>query len=229
MNNFNLAKPDLKLEVKVDQFNGFLRDFSKRLASSATMQQVVDYEVGRVLERSIELTGKANKAKMRSRIAELRMITLNGKRIPLMNKKSGRWQRFPDAQWAAINSRKREMLALMLGARGLSAQSWYLLAQQIGQKVEATNYVKAALPTKRYAAAAVQNNVSFSRNTNKAGIYSLEITNKMPILRFNPPKGLAALFSAIAGRIRYFKDNLRTGVFNDAKAVAAKYGGIKVV
>jgi hypothetical protein len=228
MGSFNLAKPDIKLEVKIDQFSGFLRDFEKRLAGSATMQQITDFEVSRVLEKAIKETGKADVAKMRSKIAGLRMITLHGKRIPLMNKKSGRFQRFPDTKWAQITSRKQVMLDLLLQARGLSARSWYILAKQLGFEVAAPNYVKAALPSKRRAIAAFENDVSFTRHKTKAGNYGLLIVNKMPILRFNPPSGLAALFTAIAGRIGYFKKNLSKGVFDDARASAAKYRGIQI-
>lgn len=228
MGSFNLVKPDLKLEVKIDQFSGFLKEFERRLEGAATMQQITDFEVSRVMEKAISETGKADKAKMRDRIAGLRMITLDGKRIPLMNKKTGRFQRFPDATWAQITAKKKIMLDLLLQARGLSAQSWYLLALKLGYAVKAPAYVKAALPSKRRAALAVQNNVSIERVRTAKGNYGVEITNKMPILRFNPPAGLAALFTAIAGRIGYFKKNMAKGVFDDAKAVAAKYKGIQV-
>lgn len=228
MGSFNLVKPDLKLEVKIDQFSGFLKDFEKRLAGAATMQQITDFEVSRVLEKAIKETGKADEAKMRDRIAGLRMITISGKRFPLMNKKTGRFQRFSDATWAKITMRKQIMLDLLLRARGLSAQSWYLLALKLGYEVKCPAYVKAALPVKRQLMLAVENNVSIERVRTAQGNYGVEITNKMPILRFNPPAGLAALFTAIAGRIGYFKKNMAKGVFDDAKATAAKYKGIQV-
>jgi len=192
------------------------------------MQQITDYEVSRVLERAITLTGKADKAKIGSKIAGMRMITLDGKRIPLMNKRTGRWMHFSDAKWAAINAKKKQDLARLIAARGLSAQSWYLLALQLGFEVKAPAYVKGAIPSKREAIAANKANVSFTRHNSGQGNYGLEIVNKMPILRFNPPAGLAALFSAIAGRIGFFRKNLEKGVFDDATKAAAKYRGIQV-
>lgn len=225
----NDYRRDIKLEYKIDEFSGFLRDLSRTLKTSATMQQITDYEVSRIMEKAVQFTGKADIAKMRSKIGGLRIIDLEGKKQPLYNKKTGRPQRFRNDVWAKIQAKRALMLSLLLQARGLSAQSWYRLARLIGFEVKAPAYVKSALPYKRRAVGSVNANVSIIRSGIGSGKYGLEITNRMPKLQFHPkPAGLNALFSAISGRIGFFKRNLSKGVFKDAAATAAKYRGISV-
>jgi mRNA-degrading endonuclease RelE of RelBE toxin-antitoxin system len=219
---------DIKLDVKIDEFNGFLRDLKRKLARNATMRQVTDYEASRVMEKAVKETGKADELKIRARVGSMRVVyNVNGKTWALFNKKTGRAQHFRDSDWEAINDKKAKILAFRLKARGLSAQSWYRLAQLIGYDVKAPAYVKNALPSKRRAAAAMAGNVAIQRHESENN-YVLEVTNKMPILQFHPPGGYAALFAALAGRIGYFKTNLAKGVFDDAAKTAAKYKGISV-
>ena len=55
------ARRDTELEINVDAFNGALRDMSRRLSNVTTMERVVDYEVGRIVNKAIRLTTKATK------------------------------------------------------------------------------------------------------------------------------------------------------------------------
>lgn len=220
---------DVQLTAKTQEFSGFLRDLEKKLTQGTTMRQVTDYEVAKVLEMSVELTGKADEAKIRSAVGGLKVITLNGKKQGLFNKKRGQFQHFGDALWGKITRQRKLILHRKLLAVGLTKQSWWLIAQLMGYDVKAPNYVKTALPSRGRSKINPWRNVSIRRDEPKNGRYGIEIWNRMPLLDVpHGPQGVRAFFAAIAGRIGFFRRNLSKGVYDDAKKVAAKYPGIKV-
>lgn len=220
---------DVRLTAKTVEFSGFLKDFERKLNGTYTMQQIVDGEVAKVLEGALRLTGKASRDKMRSKIGGLKVITLGGKKQGLFNKKRGQYQRFSDAKWAEITTQKKVLLALLFGAIGLTKQSWYLLAQLMGYNISTPDFVIKALPSKHRSAVNSLGNVKIVRTKIGTANYGIEITNKMPVLDVpHGPQGIRAFFSALAGRIGYFKKSMALGVFNDAAQVAKRYPGIKV-
>lgn len=217
---------DIFLDVKAEEFSGFLKSLERKLAGAATIQKVTDSEVSKILERAIAITGKANELKLRSKVGGLRIITIDGKRQPLYNNKTGRPQRFPNGTWSLINTVRHEYLMRLLAARGLAAQSWYLLAHKLGYDVKAPDFVKQAIPSRNRKIHL--RNVSVSRGKTGAGNYTLTIENNMPIIDVPAVNGRRAIFAAIAGRANYFIQNLYHGVFSDASEVAKKYKGIIV-
>ena len=64
MASFGLVKPDVLLEIKIDQFSAFVRELTQRLGDTSNMQKVIDYEVGKVMERAVQLTSKASPFKI---------------------------------------------------------------------------------------------------------------------------------------------------------------------
>ncbi len=220
--NFAQHKQDLKLEVKIGQFSDFCRDLQAALGGSRTMQQVIDHEVARILEKAVRLTDKADRGKIETRVKNRASFKIGDTKW--VTNYRGKAQHVPDRVWFLIEAKRQRSLVRKLKKIGLSKQSWYLLAQRAGFKINVPSYVKNA-----YARFKGDNgaNIGVQRYPQN-GNYGIAIQNKMPILRFSPPGGYAALFSAIAGRNSFFRRNIKEGVFNDMKKVAAKYPGLLI-
>ena len=92
---FGLATPDRNLEWKFDDFSAFCRELQQKLGSTVTLEQVIDAEVGKVLERTIEATGKADIGKIQKKWDTKRAVTLqDGTRQGLYNRKTGKSRAF---------------------------------------------------------------------------------------------------------------------------------------
>jgi len=211
---------DLTLEVEVDRFNRCLADMQKALGSTRNMQEVVDHEVGRIVNQAIKKTKKATIRSIRRSQLETRPpwrtydIGNGMKKYNLEN-------RYPDAVWARIQGRIKESLTLKYNARELARRVWVEVLNKLGQKVEATGQAQKA-QSKNFVAASAAG----VERTRGEGNYAVAIENSFGKNRW---VGAAqALFGAIAGRRRFFLQNVAKGVFKDLKSVAAKYPGMEV-
>jgi len=222
---FKLATPDKGLTLKTEEFSNYLRELRAELGKGTTMKTIIDHEVARVLEKTIEDTEAADRTKIRERQKNRTTFKIDGRNWTTRNYQTGQAWRVPNAIWREIQAKRQRALRRKLGKVGLAKNSWYLLAEKLGQAVRAPGYVKNAKATIFNSGGA--NNVSVIRQGDGSN-YGLTIINKMPILRFNTVKGLQALFGAMAGRIGAFRQNLKRGVFEDAAKIAKKYKGIKV-
>jgi hypothetical protein len=210
---------DLTLEVEVDRFNRCLADMQKALGNTHAMQQVVDHEVGRIVNQAIKKTKKATiRSIKRSDEARPPWRTYD---LGRGMKKYNLENRYPNAVWGKIQSRMRESLNRKYSARELARRVWVEVLNKLGQKVEATGQAQKA-ESKNFVAASAAG----VKRTNGTGNYAVEIENSFGKNRW---VGAAqALFGAIAGRRRFFLQNVAKGVFNDLKTVAAKYPGMEV-
>lgn len=210
---------DLTLTVEVDRFNRCLADMQKALGNTHTMQQVVDHEVGRIVNQAIKKTKKATiRSIKRSDEARAPWRTYD---LGNGMKKYNLENRYPNAVWGKIQSRMRESLNRKYNARELARRVWVEVLNKLGQKVEATGQAQKA-QSKNFVAASAAG----VKRTNGTGNYAVEIENSFGKNRW---VGAAqALFGAIAGRRKFFLQNVAKGVFNDLKTVAAKYPGMEV-
>ena len=214
---------DFGLEVKFDEFSAFCRNLAEKLGDATTLQTVIDYEVAKILEKTISLTGKADRNKIQSRVKNRTSFMIGDKRWVTRDWKTGQGWRLPDAVWMAVEAKRARSLVRKLNKIGLSKNSWWLLAQKAGFIIEVPAYVASA----RAQFQDVTTNVSVIRQT-LDGNYGIQIENRMPILRFDPVGGTQALFAAVAGRINFFKKNVQHGVFKDIESIAQKYPGLIV-
>ncbi len=213
------ARKDTELEINVDAFNGALRDMSRRLSNTTTMQQVVDYEVGRIVNKAIRLTTKATKLSIkRSDAARPPWRTYD---LGRGRKKYYLENRYPNAIWAKIQARLRESLALKYNARELARRVWAEIVKKLGQKLEATAQTQSARSGTFQAASAA--GVERFRGTNS---YGVEIENSYGKNRW--VNASQALFAAIAGRRKQFEGNVARGVFDDLKKVEKQYPGLTI-
>lgn len=211
---------DVRLNAKVGDFNLAMNQMQAKLRSSGiTMQQIIDFEVGRILEKALSGTKAATKASISASIE---------KRPPWRTYDLGRGQKkykltnhYPDPIWALIEARLAASLKAKLNARGYAKQTWWELAQVLGVKIAAPGYVQAA----SVAGHTNRENVGAER-MNSDGKYTLYIENTSPLLRFTDAK--QAFFSAVAGRVKYIQRNLALGVFNDLSQVAKRFPGLVV-
>lgn len=185
-----------------------MKEMQARLKNNATMPRIVDYETAKVAEGAMKRTDTATAQSIRKNHTAQEWVTLNGKRYKLAN-------RFPRQLWAALSSKRKASLARKLAARGLAKQTWLNIAQLLGFDISAPGFVKAA----RGKVSNLEN-VAVTRSKGSAA-YGVRIENHSPLMRW--AKGRAALVAAIAGRRKFFAENLKRGVFDDLRQVAKKY------
>lgn len=214
---------DKNLVLKTQEFSGFLKQLRATLGDKTTMQKVVDSEVSKVLEKAVALTGKADRSKIEKRVEARAVFNIEGKKYVTRNWKTGQPWRVPNAVWSQIQSLRKQSLTRRLAAIGLSKQSFYLLAKRLGYEIAAPGFVKAA----KAKSGDTDRDVSIRRDATPDK-YGVTITNAMPILRYDPPSGTQAFFSALSGRIGFYKKNLAMGVFDSVSRTAAKYKGVIV-
>lgn len=201
--------------VKVDEFNRAMHDMSRKLGNSATQQQIVESEVRKILETAISRTKAASVEKIREFNQDDKWMTYHRKKYLMTN-------RYPDPLWNRLIELRKKDLVKKLAARGWSKASWYALGIAIGFDLKAPGFVKSS----KVPGVSAAQNVSAAKENTRKGNYGLRIENNSPMLGINNTNSSRAFFSAVAGRIGFYRRNVQNGVFKDLKSVAAKYPGI---
>jgi hypothetical protein len=219
---------DKGLRIKTEEFTRCMRELRTRLGTiQRTLQQVIDPEVAKVLEKSLALTNKASEIKIRERVKNRQVFMIDNKRIdmrwwPYLRRRDGAMMTMPADLQAQVEVKRARILRHKIAAIGLTKNSWWLLSRKLGIPINAPAFVQTA---KTNNPAGMENNVAITRSGN-GNSYGVKVENYMPILRWT--NGTQAFFSALAGRIGFFRMNVKKGVFNDIANVAKKYPGIMV-
>lgn len=206
---------DPRFRVEVGNFNRAMREMQGRLRSTVTLEQVIDYEVAKIVEAALSKTKAATVSGIRQSAETREWTTYQGKKYKLANK-------YPKALHLAIAEKRKASLTRKLAARGLAKNAWLALARVIGFDISAPGFVAAA---RRPNGKGNEENVDAQRNY-KESAYGLEISNNSPINRWADAR--QAFFAAVIGRRKFYEQNLKRGVFNDLGKVAAKYPGLTV-
>jgi hypothetical protein len=180
-----------------------------------SFQEVVRHEAGKILEAAIRFTPATKAQKIIGNVVTGKVLEMDGKKYWMDN-------RYPNALWRKLANRRKAEQTRQLRSRGLAKKSWFLLAVHSGLRVAAPGFVQKAQPT---TGKSYPQNYSATEIKMKKNLYRLEMMNAQPTVQGT---GKRALSRAIAGRIRYFEQNLRRGVFKDAAAVARAYPGLTV-
>ncbi|HWL53865.1 MAG TPA: hypothetical protein VNQ90_15605 [Chthoniobacteraceae bacterium] len=150
--------------------------------------------------------------------------------------------RMPDAQWAKVLQLRAILEARHVepnvaeGSRGLSAQSWYQIAQELGslceERAKAPGYIKKA----KSFMGKQPSRVGRGRKLNEGSSLVIEIRNSSSRLVKGPSPGFKGDKSALMGRkilawamrirVSAFIRELRAGVFEDLEVRAKRYPGI---
>jgi hypothetical protein len=209
-------------ELDATRFRRMVLEMSKH--ARITPEQVIDFEAGKMIESALKFTKVAKSGDIRKRVTDQifnrPFRTLNGKIYFLGN-------RYPDAIWSKLKSSQQkevsEKLKVLLKRRGLAKQSWWLLGKKLGIEIKAPAFAQKA----EVAGADLPGNVRFRREgTGKKSI--LTLVNDSPSATSKGGKGHDAMRKAFRGRLKFFERNMKEGVFQNIKTIAAKYPGITV-
>lgn len=204
---------DVTLNVKVDQFNACMEQMSAMLRGSTTKREIIRSEVRSVLQKTLDTVKVGSEAKIIASQNGKLWMTLNGKKYYKLN-------RYPDKVWNEMKQKSSNAIAVRVAEIGWGGRSWLELASSLGLSLSAVAAATAKEPG-RNAADYVQ---STEEQTDSA--YTIRVVNNSRLQAWI--NGRTAFFSAIAGRVGFFRQNLSHGVFSDLRAVAAKYPGIHV-
>lgn len=217
------GRQDKGLVIKTEEFSNFLFQMKRTLADKTTMQKLTDYEVGRVLNRALQLTGNADRQKIRERVKNRSKFTFGDKTYWIRQPGGGKDWRVPNAVWGAIKAMRAASLQRKLGAVGITKKSWLILAEKLGQTITAPAFVRRA----QVSNPGFDGNTKVER-TGSGDRYGVRITNRTPTLGYPGTEGAQAFFAALQGRIGFFHKNVSKGVFDSVKRLSAKYKGIIV-
>lgn len=206
--------------------------------SGRSMEEVVTAELGKVIDRTIELTPSATISRIRGRF-EASEFTAQSPSIYTPQSAQGRRSRekvhlskngkiiyklsnrYPAALWRAITERRKESLRRKLQAIGLAKKSWWNIAQALGLPVKSGRFVSAIASTgKEYP-----DNFVVSKTVTDSDI-AVAFINAQPTV--NAIGGRTALQRAIDGRVKYFLASVKLGVFDSMQKIAKQYPGLKI-
>ena len=212
---------DVKLEIKIDEFNGAMQEMANALSGHATKKDIVRSEVQSILQKTIDSVKVSTEANIVKSQATRPWTTMDGKKYLIYGTgKKGHRNRYPDALWNQIQAMRAEDVRMRIAAIGWGARAWLELAGAIGLTISGGKAATAKEPG-RDARTYVSTSTEEGDDT-----YILRVTNNSRLQ--NWIGGRTAFFSAIAGRLNYFRQNMKHGVFSDLAAVAKKYKGITV-
>lgn len=194
-------------------FDPMIRELMR--ITGADYIQVLRNETRGIIEKTISLTKAASVTGIEVDWLNREWITYNGKRYNLT------WT-YPAELWQQLVDHRERDLAYRLGARGLSKKTWLQIADRLNIILsKVPNYVRKATWGNRNpvlgdgAAEITGKGVSFIlKNISDTVIYT---------------GGAAKIAAAVAGRTKFFNENLSRGVFDDVKQIAAKYPGVQVL
>jgi hypothetical protein len=127
--------------------------------------------------------------------------------------------RYPDALWKALQAQITASIKRRKEARGLSKKSWVQAAEKLNLTISVPAYVSSATtPGGDYPenaeASEERNGSDFGIRIKNARTYSASVFD--------------AIRKAMNGREKFFKENMKTGVFKSIETIAAKYPGLNL-
>ncbi len=244
----------ITVAVDTSHFNDSVRALSQ--ISGTPIFNVMVSEVGHVLDRCVSLTTSQRADKIKRSI-EFRNRTLkNSAKEPILyfTKSGVAWFldepgakyegvakgktihgktfhpmtevfHYGDARWLRYQDFLGQLKANQINIKdvlGRIAFSWVAIGQSLGIDVKAPAYAKNFPPFKGRSYVDGRG----KKETTAEGFF-IEIYNANPVL-LSTLDGGRILQQSINGRISYFDQNLRRGVFNDLKARAGRYPGVFV-
>ena len=208
-------------------------NLSKMLAmlaevSGQAIPDIIEHEVGKVLEKCISLTPSATEASVVKSVTEREFgmhktgiepkRPFKGKLTKKGYKRYAYKNRFPDAVWNEICKQRIESMNRRMSYIGISKQSWAMLADMAGLKIKVPKKVQK-IPSKFYR------NFEVTKRRVQ-GSYSITLVNAQPTV--NRLGARRIVQRAIEGRAKYFARNLEKGVLSRMKDFEKAYPGLKI-
>jgi len=132
--------------------------------------------------------------------------------------------RYPDRLWSAITAARQKSLNKRQRAIGLAKKSWWNIGRALGLKVKGGRFVGAVAKTGRN----YPEDYAVNKEIKDDNI-SVTFINAQPTVNSPGVKGAGALHAAINGRVKYFNENMKRGVFNSMANIAKRYPGLKII
>ena len=206
---------DPRLRVETARFNSAMAEIGRITNDPAWQKKVIDFEVGKILETTIQRTERATIASIKkSQKSRGDYVTYD---IGRGKKKYNLNNRYPDAIWRALQMRMAETLAKKMNAREFARQAWLELANALGFTVKATNQTRMA----KVEGVSNRQNVRAEAG-GTGGKYGIAMENNSPLIRFS--EGRQAIFSAIVGRRKFFEATMRKTYTDKIRPFAERYG-----
>ena len=190
---------------------GLVRAFDEiAKAAGVTYQDVVRSETQSILTSALKNTRAAKVAAIES------FVNSRTRRKVGTKSYNPKWK-LPAPIHAEIQKQIKADLKERKDARGLAKKSWQQLAKSLGITVQAPGFVeKANAKGEDYPADATGKEV---KSTSE---FYVEITNSRTYDRMI----FDAIRKAMRGREKFFKRNLKEGVFKKIESIASKYPGL---
>lgn len=208
------------LSLTVANF-GLMRAFDEiAKAAGVTYEQVVKSETQKILEAAARNTIAAQVQKIEADIQSRFARTVDNKTYLMRGHPNApRGWKLRDDAWAAVQAQIAASRKRRKEARGLSKKSWKQLAERLGFDIDVPGYVASAT-TKNgdYPEDAK------ARENREGSDFSITLQNS----RTYSSSVYDAIRKAMNGREKFFKENLKTGVFKSIETIAAKYPGLKM-
>lgn len=212
----------VRSELVAARFNNYLQELWA-IDPKIEFADVVRSEAASVMIGALQRTYAADKGKIQASVRDREWVTFGGKRYHIIEGRSDlpAWH-LPDTLWGQIEQYRQNKLAIKLAARGMSKQSWYLLAQKIRPVLQSVPayVIEANYKGRQYP------EDSSSLETNTPAGYLLTVLNSSPVVRF--ANGGWALLGAMQGRVSFFRQNMKHRSFQTQESRARKYPGIWV-
>lgn len=191
---------------------GLMRAFDEiAKAAGVTYKEVVRSETAKILEAAAKNTAAAQVALIEKNAKEKPWRKLsNGKKYKMS------WK-MPDAVWLLVQKQIAASIKRRKAARGLAKKSWKQVADDLGLSVSVPSYVAAATTPKGDYPSDGQ-----ATEQSKGSDFAIVLRNS----RTYSPSVFDALRKAMNGREKFFRENLKQGVFKSIETIAAKYPGL---
>jgi len=201
-NSLSLSVANLSLMSAFDQI---------AKAAGVTYKEVVRSETAKILEAASKNTiaAQVQLIEQRAKSKSWRKLS-NGKTYMMSWKMS-------DSVWALAQAQIAASIKRRKAARGLAKKSWKQVATSIGLTVSIPSYAEAATtPNGDYP------EDGKATEETKGSDFAIVIRNS----RTYSPSVFDAIRKAMKGREKFFRENIKLGVFKSIETIAAKYPGL---
>ena len=179
-------------------------------AAGVTYKEVVRSEAAKILEAASSNTLAAQVQLIEKNVKAAPRRKLNGKLYKMS------WK-MPDAVWAMAQAQIAASIKRRKASRGLAKKSWKQVADDLGLSIAVPSYVESA----------TTKNGDYpgdgkATEESKGSDFAIVLRNS----RTYSPSVFDAIQKAMNGREKFFRENLKLGVFKSIETIAAKYPGL---
>jgi hypothetical protein len=200
---------------------GLMRAFDEiARTAGVTYEAVVKSETQKILEAASKNTAAAQVKSIEAFVKGKVARTVAGKTYLMVGSAHApRGWRLRDDAWSAVQSQISASIKRRKEARGLSKKSWKQIAERLGFDISVPSYVASATTRggdypENAQAREERNGSDFAINLSNSRTYSSSVFD--------------AIRKAMNGREKFFRENMKTGVFKSIETIAAKYPGLNL-